>query len=188
MFVAAKEFYWARSMIGLWPGISGTGTKICLMWRWAWIVFVNIRTLVTMCCVTYKTGFELDDWICCTLFTHTQLGTTGNYSAIAILHTLQFTVTHTLGFAVFTSPILATDLSQSHFKSHMKSSTHSLIPFFSLFYNCQSRRFDSIQFLISRQAGISELDYFSLLLRPVFCLCPFVIRRKRTHRKYSLYC
>jgi hypothetical protein len=38
------------------------------------------------------------------------LGTTGNYSAIADLHTLQFTVTHALGFSIFTSRILATDL------------------------------------------------------------------------------
>jgi hypothetical protein len=49
------------------------------------------------------------------------------YSAIADLHTFQFTVTHPLGFSVFTSRILATDLSQSHchFKSHMKSSLQS---------------------------------------------------------------
>jgi hypothetical protein len=40
----------------------------------------------------------------------TQLGTTGNYRAIADLHTLQFTVTHALGFSFFTSLILATDL------------------------------------------------------------------------------
>jgi hypothetical protein len=39
------------------------------------------------------------------------LGTTDKYSAIAILHTLQFTVTHALGFSVFTSRILATDSS-----------------------------------------------------------------------------
>jgi hypothetical protein len=32
------------------------------------------------------------------------------YRAIADLHTLQFTVTHTLAFSVFTSRILATDL------------------------------------------------------------------------------
>jgi hypothetical protein len=38
-----------------------------------------------------------------------QLGTTGNYSAVADLHTLQSTVTHALGFSVFTSRILATD-------------------------------------------------------------------------------
>jgi hypothetical protein len=39
-----------------------------------------------------------------------QLGTTGKYSAIADLHTLQFTVTHTPGFSVFTGRILVTDL------------------------------------------------------------------------------
>jgi hypothetical protein len=32
------------------------------------------------------------------------------YRAIADLHTLQFTVTHALGFSVFTSLILETDL------------------------------------------------------------------------------
>jgi hypothetical protein len=32
------------------------------------------------------------------------------YSAIADLHTLQFTVAHALGFFVFTSRLLATDL------------------------------------------------------------------------------
>jgi hypothetical protein len=41
---------------------------------------------------------------------YTQLGTTGNYSAVANVHTLQFTVAHTLGFSFFTSRILATDL------------------------------------------------------------------------------
>jgi hypothetical protein len=63
-------------------------------------------------------------------YTSTQLGTAANYSAITILHTFQFTVAHALGFSVFTSRILATGLSQSHchFKSHMKSSFHSLIP------------------------------------------------------------
>jgi hypothetical protein len=46
------------------------------------------------------------------------------YSAIADLHTLEFTVTHALGLTVFTSRIRATDLWQSHcnFKSHMKAS------------------------------------------------------------------
>jgi hypothetical protein len=40
----------------------------------------------------------------------TQLGTTGNYSAIADLqHTLEFSVTHTLGSTIFTSRILETD-------------------------------------------------------------------------------
>jgi hypothetical protein len=56
---------------------------------------------------------------------YTQLGT---YSALAILHTLYFTVAH-----AHTSRILATDLQSSHchFKSRMKSSFHRLIPFLS---------------------------------------------------------
>jgi hypothetical protein len=37
------------------------------------------------------------------------------YSAIADLHNLQFTVTHALGFSVFTSCNLVTELKQSHF-------------------------------------------------------------------------
>jgi hypothetical protein len=53
-----------------------------------------------------KTGFGLNDRI----YWHTVLWTTDNYSAIADLHTSQFTVTHALGFSVFTSRILATDL------------------------------------------------------------------------------
>jgi hypothetical protein len=47
-------------------------------------------------------------WFIDTLIT--QFGTAGNYSAIALLHTLQFTATHALGFSVFTSRILATGL------------------------------------------------------------------------------
>jgi hypothetical protein len=56
---------------------------------------------------------------------------------------------YTLGFSVFTSRILATDLSQSHchFKSHMKSSCHSLTHFLP-FCSCQFRRLDSFQFLL----------------------------------------
>jgi hypothetical protein len=44
---------------------------------------------------TYKTSFGARDY--------------RQYSAIADLHTLQFAVTHALGFSVFTSRILATD-------------------------------------------------------------------------------
>jgi hypothetical protein len=40
---------------------------------------------------------------------YTPLGTTNNYNTISNLHTLQFTVSHTLGFSVFTICILATD-------------------------------------------------------------------------------
>jgi hypothetical protein len=79
--------------------------------------------------VTYKAGSGLDDWI----YWHFIYSTRDyrQYSAIADLHTLQLTVTHATGIPVFTSHILATDLWPSHwnFKSHMKSTFHSLIPF-----------------------------------------------------------
>jgi hypothetical protein len=58
--------------------------------------------------VTYKTGFRVDDRI----YWH-PIHSTRNYrqySAIADLHTPQFTVVHALRFSVFTSRILATDL------------------------------------------------------------------------------
>jgi hypothetical protein len=80
--------------------------------------------------------FGLHDWIYCTLYIHTTRDHR-QYSAVAILHTLQFTVTQALGFSVFTSRILATDLWQSHdhFKSYMKSSSHGLTHFLSLLLN-----------------------------------------------------
>jgi hypothetical protein len=65
-------------------------------------------TCIRGLCVTYR---RLLDWMTGfidTLFT--QLETTGNYSAITNLHTLLVTVTHSLGFSVFTSRILETDL------------------------------------------------------------------------------
>jgi hypothetical protein len=74
-------------------------------------------------------------------YTFTQFGTTVNYSAIAILQNFQFIFTQPLGFSVFNSRILATDLSQSrcNFTTHMKSSSHRLIPFlpfFSVTFHC----------------------------------------------------
>jgi hypothetical protein len=102
-----------------------------------------------------------------TSYTHTTREY-GQYSAVAILHT----VPHALGSSDFTGRILATDLwwSHSNFKSHMKSSFHSLIPFLRLFCICQFRRLDSIHLLCS-QARIlagwrleTRLDYCSLLL------------------------
>jgi hypothetical protein len=57
--------------------------------------------------VTIRRGLE---WMTGFIDTfYIPLGITGNYSAIADLHTLQFTFKHALGFSVFTSHILATD-------------------------------------------------------------------------------
>jgi hypothetical protein len=50
----------------------------------------------------------------------------------------KFTVTQALRFSVFTSRILAMDFTRvCHFKSHMKSSIHSLITSLPLFCSCQ---------------------------------------------------
>jgi hypothetical protein len=59
------------------------------------------------------------DWVIGFITPYTLTSYYRQYSAIAILHTLQFTVAHALGFSVFPSRILATDLSQTqwHFKS-----------------------------------------------------------------------
>jgi hypothetical protein len=97
--------------------------------------------------VTYKTGFGLDDWIYCTLYVHTTRYYM-QYSAVPILHTLSFTAAHALGFSVFTSRILATDLSlfQCNFNSKVTFSLHHLIPFLFLFCNCQFRRLEPILF------------------------------------------
>jgi hypothetical protein len=83
--------------------------------------WLNIYVMCRGLCVTYR---RVLDWI----YWHL-IRTTRNYrqySAMADLHTLQFIVTHALGLSVFTSRILATDLSQSHcnFKLHVKSSLY----------------------------------------------------------------
>jgi hypothetical protein len=76
-------------------------------------------TCVGFCAWLYKT---LLDWMIGLLhLIYSQLGTTGNYIATADLHTLQFTDPHTLGFSVFTSRILAMDLSQSVTSTHTLS-------------------------------------------------------------------
>jgi hypothetical protein len=131
----------------------------------------NISKLHIVTCkvfrVSYKTGLGWDDWIYCTLYIHTTRDYR-QYSAIADLHAFQFNIANALGFSVFTSRILATDLKPSHwrFKSHMKSSLHRLIPFLPLFCNCQFRRLEfnsSAPRLISWQAGFPKLDYSSVL-------------------------
>jgi hypothetical protein len=60
-----------------------------------------------------------------------------HYSTISDVRTFQFTAPHAVGLSAFTSRLLATDLSQSrcNFKSQVKTSWHSLIPFLSFLLN-----------------------------------------------------
>jgi hypothetical protein len=126
-----------------------------------------------------------------TLFT--QLGTTSNYSAIANLHTLQFTVTHALGFSVFTSRIPAADLQPSHcnFNSHMKSSFHNPIPFLPLFCSRQFRRLDSVRFLCSQAHILAGWRLGTRLDYPLDGLNWTLLHKhseRTTQKTQSLYC
>jgi hypothetical protein len=61
-----------------------------------------------------------------------------------------------LGFSVFTSRLLAMGLSQSHwhFKSHVMSSLHCLIPLLPLFCSCQFQRLDYCSLLFKRPLSL----------------------------------
>jgi hypothetical protein len=89
---------------------------------------------IVTCISDYRLGFGLDDWFYCSSYIHTTWDYR-QYSAVADLLTFQLSATRALGFSVFTSHIMATDLSQSHcnFKSHKESSFHSLTTFLPLF-------------------------------------------------------
>jgi hypothetical protein len=113
------------------------------------------------------------------------------YSAMAILHTLQFIVAHELDFSVFTSRILATDLQQSHchFRSHMKSSLLNLILFLPIFCNWQSRRLDSIPFLCSEAHILAGRRLETRLFNSLDVAEHFFITTlQEPYRKHSIYC
>jgi hypothetical protein len=118
----------------------------------------------------------LDYWIYCTLYMNTVRAIQYmQYSAIAILHTFQLTVPHALGFSVFTSRILATDLSQSHwhFRSHMASSFHRLIPFLAIILQLPipKTRVDYSRTLSCTPLSILNVPFYKPLARTLRKLC-----------------
>jgi hypothetical protein len=87
-------------------------------------------------CVTYKTGSRFDDWFYWHLI-HSHNSGLQSVTALSLIYPFYSSPSHTHYGSVFTSLILATDLSQSHcdFKSHTKSSFHGLIHFLSFLSN-----------------------------------------------------
>jgi hypothetical protein len=76
------------------------------------IQIINYYYLVFMAPWRIVTGSGLADWIFWRIIQSTRIYK--QYSAVAGLHNLQFTATHALGFSIFTSRILVTELKQSH--------------------------------------------------------------------------
>jgi hypothetical protein len=94
------------------PNVYGSG--LVTLWEnfvWTYIHLHNWKSFyychsVWVCTWLTRWVLRLDDWIYWHLIHSTW--DYRQYSTITDLHTLQFTVTHTLGFSVFTSRILAT--------------------------------------------------------------------------------
>jgi hypothetical protein len=107
------------------------------------------------------------------------------YGPLADLHTLQFTVTHALGFSVFTSRILATDFITVSLSLQI---THEVIfsqpnSFLAIILQLPTQFSSSAPSFITRQAGVSKLD--SILLNWTLLYNHFV---RTTQKTQPLYC
>jgi hypothetical protein len=82
------------------------------------------------------------------------------YSAIADLHTFQFTVAHALGFSVFTSRLVATDLN-----TNTVTSNH--LPFLVQSpWTADSPELDQIlQFCLEPISSLSSLDFVLICMQ-----------------------
>jgi hypothetical protein len=133
--------------------------------------------------VTYKTALGLGDWIYCTLYVHT----TGDYRQLqrhrysAHFPVYRYARTRMLKSSLVVSWQLIYHSYHCHFRSHMKSSLHGLIPFLALILRLpvpKTRLYaipSSYPGSWRPETGICAsrlLDYCSLLLllRPVFCV------------------
>jgi hypothetical protein len=100
-----------------------------------------------------------------TLYVHSELETTGNYSAVADLHTLQLAVTLALEFSVFTSRILTTDFITVSLSLQI---TNSFLPV--------------ILQLASRNSTLN-----SLTTPVLYCRTHFITIMRGPRRKHSLH-
>jgi hypothetical protein len=98
--VSEGSSHWWKLLIYI-----SSGTKYC----WHMLLY-NDNDLLQLIFLIYKYGHLLGCVTYERVLDMMNLVPTSSYSAIADVHTLQFTVTHALGFSVFTSPVLATDL------------------------------------------------------------------------------
>jgi hypothetical protein len=110
------------------------------------------------------------------------------YSAIAVLHTFHC-CTH-LGFSVFTTRIMTTDLSQSHcnFKSHVKSSWHSLILFFPFLLNHLGLPSPELDPVLPTAVlnYVLLCFYYCFILRDFFWQYPLITPQHKPHGKHII--
>jgi hypothetical protein len=113
-----------------------------------------------------------------------QIGITSNYSAIADLHTLQFTVSHALGFSVFTSRNLATDLCLTVTSNRTEVFFAPPNSFLDIILQLPNQFNSSPPKLISRQDGVSKLESIPIPLNWTLLYNHFA---RTTQKAQSLY-
>jgi hypothetical protein len=139
----------------------------------------------------YRRGFGLVNRFIAILYT--VRGATVD-TALSLLYTHYSSPLHTHCDSKSSLAVSWQRIYQSHcnYKSHIKSSFHSLIPLLPLFCNCQFRRLDSIQIplLPSSYSGRLASGNSTLHFRILFCTAQhFFITILHVPRiKHSLYC
>jgi hypothetical protein len=130
---------------------------------------------------------------------YTPFGTTGNYSAIFDIDTFQFTVTHALGFSVFTSRILAYIKSSVHTLSLNRPASNSSttnLPWLSPTENWLTRSAECLHYSSSARTPRKTPSSFvkglclqcRYLATDILLFRAFAWRRPHRKHKFPLYC